>query len=62
MQTIAKPHLVAYGSHDHFRFRIFPLDHRHDLGAVLWGDYISTHADCPLDPIESLGRESQESM
>lgn len=60
MQAEAEPHFVTNRSHDHFRLRVFSLDHRHDFGTMFWGDYISTHSDCPLDPIESFGRESRK--
>ena len=44
MQAIAKPHLMANRSHDHFRLRVFSLDHRHDLGAMFCGDYVCAHS------------------
>lgn len=42
MQTVAKPQLMTHRSHEHFRLRVFALDHRHNLGAVFWGNYVCT--------------------
>ena len=42
MQTVAKPQFMAHRSHEHFRLRVFALDHRHNLGAVFWGNYVCT--------------------
>lgn len=53
MQTIAKPHFMANRSHDHFRLCVLALDHRHDLGAMFWGNYVCTQRMRPSLSINS---------